>query len=345
MSTLLNRPNIAVVAKEAGVAKSTVSRVLNGGSASAQVRARVSAVIKKLGYTPTPTARNLALGQAGSLGLVVETSQGAWFMQILGGVEEELANRRISLLLSSTVLTGKYDPRTVAGWINERRVDALILCRPTKRDRELVEAARQSRIPMSLIAPDEEFGQGHVLRSQNREGAREVGDHLWSLGHRRFAFVGGPKESVDTRDRLLGVEDALAKWGARIPAAQIRYAPSYTDEGGRDYAQAWLKLPRDKAPTAVVFGNDTLALGFMAIVQQHGIRVPRDVSAVGFDDVPESALIWPGLTTSRQEARAMAASACRSVLARLENPSARPAPIEFPMTLVVRQSTGPPPNR
>jgi LacI family transcriptional regulator len=220
------------------------------------------------------------------------------------------------------------------------------LCRPTRREKNLVTAAKDAAIPMALIAPDDDFGTGDIFRSSNRDGARELGDHLWSLGHRRFGFVGGPKESADARDRLQGLQDALGKWGARVPSHHVRYATSYGADGGREYAESYLRLPRERAPTAVVCGNDTIALGFMAKVLQNGVRVPRDVSVVGFDDVPEAQLVWPGVTTARQEARAIGAAACRAVLARAEGRNGGRATVtEFPTTLMVRQSTGPAPER
>ncbi|HET9959885.1 MAG TPA: LacI family DNA-binding transcriptional regulator, partial [Polyangiaceae bacterium] len=108
------------------MSKSTVSRVINGGYASAEVRARVAKVIQKLSYTPWTTARNFSLGRAGSFGLVVWNTQSEWITQILGGIEEELSSKHISLLVGSLVLRGTYDTSTVSSWIRERRIDALI---------------------------------------------------------------------------------------------------------------------------------------------------------------------------------------------------------------------------
>jgi DNA-binding LacI/PurR family transcriptional regulator len=196
-------------------------------------------------------------------------------------------------------------------------------------------------LPISLIAPDEPFDFGQVFSSRNKSAGEEVAAHLWELGHRRIAFVGGPKESIDTRERLQGLQDALARWGTRLGPRNIRYWPDYVAQGGHDYAQRWLKMTPEQAPTAIVFGNDALALGFMRSALLKGVRIPDQVSVVGFDDSPEAGLVYPGLTTARQEARALGAAACRSLLERIDVPQQRAtARIEFPMSLIVRESTG-----
>src|SRR5687767_2606973 len=196
------RPDIAEVAKHAKVSKSTVSRVINGGYASAEVRARVAKVIAKLGYTPWTTARNFSLGRAGCVGLVMEDTQSEWITQILGGIEEELTMKHISLLVGSLVLRDKYDATTVSSWIRERRVDGLIFARASKRERPLIDAAKKSGIAVALIAPDESFKGVQILRSDNTTAGKEIAEHLYGLGHRRMAYVGGHKESLDARQRF-----------------------------------------------------------------------------------------------------------------------------------------------
>src|SRR6476620_1814524 len=168
------RPDIAEVAKHAKVSKSTVSRVINGGYASAEVRARVAKVIQKLGYTPWTTARNFSLGRAGSFGLVMEDSQNEWITQILGGIEEELTSKHISLLVGSLVLKDKYDSTTISSWIRESRVDGLIFARAGRREKALIESARKAGLAVSAIAPDENFKGVQVLRSDNAAAGKEI---------------------------------------------------------------------------------------------------------------------------------------------------------------------------
>jgi DNA-binding LacI/PurR family transcriptional regulator len=345
-STRANRkPNIAFVARRAKVAKSTVSRVLNGGYASPEVRARVLKVIEKLDYTPWSTARNFSLGRTGCFGLVVEDTQGEWLPQILGGIDEEIGTRHISLLLGSVIYNGRYDSTTIKVWIRERRVDGLIFAHAGREEAELIEAAKESGIGLVLIAPDQAFPGVTVLRSRNADAAHGVAKHLVELGHRRVAFVGGPSGSVDTRERLKGLEKGLRERKIPLPSSSISFSAAYSIKDGVAYAEKWLKLDRGRAPTAVVLANDSLALGFMRTVLAAGVRIPKDVSVVGFDDIPSAGLVFPALTTARQRLRDIGASASRSLLKQLESPDASSTPTHFPMELVVRESTGPAPKR
>src|SRR3954465_3495296 len=145
---MAGRTDIAEVARHARVSKSTVSRVINGGYASAEVKARVAKGIARFGYTPWTTARNFSLGRAGCFGLVMEDSQSEWITQILGGIEEELTAKHISGSLGSLVLRGTYDSATVTSWIREHRVDGLSFARPGKREKALPVPAPKVNVPI-----------------------------------------------------------------------------------------------------------------------------------------------------------------------------------------------------
>jgi LacI family transcriptional regulator len=335
-----SRPTIAMVAEQAGVAASTVSRVLNGGYASIEVKQRVAKAIESLSYTPSTNARSLKLGRSGSIGVVVETTQGPWFTHLLGGIEAELSESKMSVSLGSLALRGHYDARQVRAWIDDLRVDGLVFARAGKREEPLVRAAAAARLPMAFVTPDEDFGVGHVFRAKNRSAGYEVGEHLVALGHRRIGFAGGPHDAADTVERLSGLIDRLR--GAGIECEEPWFAESYEAAAVNDYAERWLSLG-ERAPTAVVAGNDALALGFMRVVQRAGLRIPSDVSVVGFDDVADAAFSWPGLTTASQPIQRMGIAACRSLLDQIEQPELRGYKVdEFAMELVVRESTAAP---
>jgi LacI family transcriptional regulator len=338
------RATIGVVAKRAQVAASTVSRVLNGGYASPEARARVEAAVKELGFAPSPAAKSLRLGRAGSIGLVVETSQGAWFTQLLGGIEEELIERQSSVLLGSLALRGHYDASTVESWMRERRVDGIIFVRYGRREKPLLTLGQKANIPCVFVAPDERVRSGLVVRAKNREAGERIAQHLLDLGHRHFWYVGGPSEAMDSQDRLAGLQQGLANAGITLKASEVQNAESFRAEDGIPAAQKWLKLPRKSAPTAVVLANDALAFGFMRTVLQAGVNVPGQVSITGFDGVPEGALCWPGLTSAAQPVQEMGRYACNALMDMIEARTVRPfAAREFPMELVVRESTGPVP--
>jgi DNA-binding LacI/PurR family transcriptional regulator len=335
------RVTIIDVATQAGVAVSTVSRVLNGGYASRDAQRRVERVARELAFTPSVTARNLKRGLKGCLGLVVESSQGAWFQQLLGGVEEELVDESVGVMLGSLAMSGRYDPAAVEQWIVERRVDGIIFLRCTQRERLIVDHATREGIPMVFVAPDENFDAGTAFFAHNRDAAHDVADHLVGLGHRRIAFVGGPEASLDSQDRLAGLREGLAGTPGALRPSAVSFAGTYLPAGGAEYARRWLSMPRTQAPTAVVFGNDELALGFMRAVLEQGVRIPDAVSVVGFDGTSLSALYWPGLTTAEQPTRAMGKSACRALLRIVQaGEKTRTPDLHLPMTLRIRESTG-----
>jgi len=336
------RSTIIEVAAKANVAFSTVSRVLNGGYASPEVRARVEQAARELNYTPSPIARNLKTGRQGCIGVVVESSQCSWFTQVLGGIEEALADKTISALLGSLNLRGSYDASTIERWIADRRIDGLIFARCTRREEGLVTQAREAQLPMVFVAPDENFAAGPVFVARNREAARTLTEHLINYGHRRFAFLGGPERSVDALERLGGLRDALTASEIELEAEHVLFGDTFPQQGAIAYAERWQAMPRAAAPTAVMCGNDTLALEFLRVVLQHGVRVPDEVSVVGFDGVPEGALYWPGLTTAKQPSQALGNAACRALMQMIESPDvASPERIDLPAEVIVRESSGP----
>jgi LacI family transcriptional regulator len=337
-----DKPTIRVVAERAQVAVSTVSRVLNGGYASDDVKSRVKLAIEELGYSPSITAQSLVTGRTGCIGVVVSNTHTSWFSQILAGIEEQLANSRQSVLLASLLVDGRYDSSAVSSWITEHRVDGLIFIRYTRRESQIFAAAKRAGLPIVLIGPDVNAPGSLIVRCNNVEGGRLVAQHLRGLGHERIAFAGGPKDSLDSRDRLAGLRKELATHSIEIRARDVWFGPSYAPEAGSEYAEHFLSQRLQGRATAVALGNDAMAMGFMRTVLQRGIEVPRQVSVVGFDGIPEGGLYWPGVTTCVQPVRRMGASGCRALLDTLTTPDqSRVTTVEYGVELLVRESTGP----
>lgn len=336
------KPTIAQVAEQAQVATSTVSRVLNGGYASPAVKTRVRQVIRDLGYTPSLTARNLKLGRTGIIGVVVETSQSAWFTELLGGIEERLADERTSLVLGSLSPRGQHQPGSVWSWIRERRVDGLIFARPAGDERALVDAAKSAGLAFACVAPEQSYSEGTTLSAMNRAAGRELARHLSALGHERVAFFGGSERSLAMQDRLAGLLEGLRALGLSLTDAS--FAEGSDAAAGASHARYWLSLAPGVAPTAAVLGNDTMALAFMRTVQRQGIAIPDQLSVTGFEGLPEAELYWPGLTTMAEPLRQMGIDACDYVLGELRSGKAdEPASRDYAMRLVARESTGPVP--
>jgi LacI family transcriptional regulator len=335
---LQKKPTIAMVASQAGVAVSTVSRYLNGHYVSPEVRARLGDVIETLGYSRSWTARNLSLGRRGSIGVIVDSIEDPWFVQVLLGVEEELASRDSSLMLASLELLGRYDPARVFEWIRDHRVDGMILAKAQRRDRPILQAAALAKLPVVAVAPDERVPDVQVLHCNNVEAGMLAADHLVDLGHVRIAFAAGPAHSIDSRHRLRGVREGLARRKLRLDPALVFTVGSWQLEAGTTFAQSLLGRPLPM--TAIVFANDALALGFLRVAHERGVRVPQDLSVVGFDGLPMGAISWPSLSTVAQPIRDMGRVACRRLFEAIAQPGSVEQ-IQFRMTLVPRESTGP----
>lgn len=340
--TIVAKPTINAVADRADVAISTVSRVLNGGRTSEEIRRRVRLAIEELGYAPSVAARNLVRRRTDCIGLAVNSTQSPWFSEILVGIEEALVQSQKSVLIASMMLHGSYDPAPVASWIQERRIDGLILVRFSRRDQPLFQSATDHGLPVALIAPDLPADAAYSVRSDNLAAGELVAAHLVELGHRSVGFASGPHESVDGRERLQGLERGLARHGIGIDPRHVHFAPTYSRDAAIAYARAHLKLPQRERPTAVVLGNDTMALAFMRTVLQGGLRVPHDVSVVGFDGTPDGEQCWPSLTTVVQSTRRMSREVCAALLHRIDRDPSASGKQQYPVALLVRESSGRP---
>ncbi len=335
-----DQPTIVEVAESAGVAISTVSRVLNGGSASAKSQARVAAAVAALGFSPSAAARNLKTGKTGIVGIAGASAKAAWFTELLDGMEKELSRRAASVAICALEREGTYDAGPVIAWIENRSVDYLILVRPGKREASLCERAWDAGIKVISLVPDVLVKRGLSITANNLRGGRLAAEHLRGLGHEAICFLGGPADSIDTRDRLQGLNEHL---NCPVPEELVRYGKSYEIESGIELAEIWLNCPKLRRTTGVVLGNDSLALGFMRTVQAAGLRIPQDLSVLGFDGVAAGALVWPGLTTIAQPVSLMGAELAETLMSdnadvELEKRMTR----AYQLSLVIRESTGAP---
>lgn len=327
-------PTIRTVAQEAGVSVGTVSRALNHGPVSPELAEKVKRAIDALGFTPHPGARSLAKRQSHTIGLVVNSTRGSWFSELIAGVEEALLPSRRSVVIGTLRLTGEYDDAVIRAWLQERRVDGLLFVRSSKRESSLLEAASASNIPVALIAPDVHGKAMLEVHAHNTTGGRLAAQHLWDLGHRRIGFLGGPKASSDTQARLKGVREVFRQNGGSPP--QVWFASNYYTDGGRDLVNPFLAL--SQPPTAIVCASDALALGLAKGLMQAGLKIPDDVSLVGFDNSPEAETFWPGLTSVAQPTREMAKAACAALVAHIDGKLVA-VKNEFELSLCVRNST------
>ncbi|MET7899939.1 LacI family DNA-binding transcriptional regulator [Streptomyces sp. NPDC005355] len=332
------RPTMKDVAERAGVAVSTVSYVLNdSGPVAADRRVRVLEAVSALGYLPNESARNLKRRSVATVGLVVPDLVNQYFAMIAEGVEQAASEKDVLVVFCTPEATGDGESWN-SRLLRSQRLDGLIyLSGAETRMEPLVELTRVG--PVVLV--DEKlpgFGLPCVV-SQNRRGAREIAAHVTSLGHEQLAILSGPLELWTAEQRLSGYREAIAAAGLDPDTVPLLVG-DYRMSSGEQLAAEILSRPAGERPTALICANDLMAIGALSYCRRAGLRVPEDVSVVGFDDLPFASLLTPGLTTVRQPAREMGVKAAKLLLGMVDG--AEPAsPPPSPVSLKIRESTGP----
>lgn len=325
------------IAEAARVSRATVSLVLRSSPlVHADTRARVEAQMRKLGYVYNRAAANLRRQTSSSVALVINDLSNPFFAEFAAGVDEALAAAGYVTLLGGTGESASRQ-QAVLGSLMEHHPAAIILSPAEGSDASRVAHAVGTHTPVLVFNRELEGAGWDFLGLDNRRGARLATEHLLKQGHRRIAFFGGHAESSSCRERRLGYNDALVAAGVTPePQWQIECAPTRLEAA----AQTGALFVRDPVPTAAVCYNDAVALGLMLGLARRGRRPGHDFAVTGFDDIPESAMSVPPLTTLAADPRARGRQAATLVLARLQNtPGAHKRTI-VPVQLVVRESSG-----
>ena len=328
-------PTMFDVAERAGVSHQTVSRVLNGlTGVAAATKVRVEQAIAELNYTPSPAARAMAKRRSGSIGLIQAGRPDYGPSNAALGFNE--AARDAGYTVSQASMRS-LDVDALAQAVHRlvlQRVEAIVLI---SGERDGVEVIRgiDAGVPLVAVASEREPGL-HRLAIDQYAGARLATEHLIGLGHRAIRHVTGPSDSMDAAERRRGWRDAMRERGLE---AREPYTGDWLAASG--YAAGGSMLADDDA-TAVFVANDQMALGLLHACSEAGVRVPDELSVVGFDDIPEAAFFNPPLTTLRQDFDALGRDVMATVLDLLrDEPSAADRTSRVP-ELVVRASTAAP---
>ena len=326
------------VAARAGVSHQTVSRVINGHpNVAPQTRERVERAIRELGYRPNTAARALVTGSTRTIGFVTVNINQYGPAQTLVGLER--AARAAGYSLSVTVLDEATADamRDAVDRFVAQSVDA-VLALATYDD--AVEALHAVHTPLPLVTVQSGGAvEEPAVGVDQVAGARLATRHLLDLGHRTVHHVTGPADSQESRDRIEGWRTELSAAGAPEPVClHGDWTPSSGYEAGRRLAA---RRRDGEEITAVFLANDQMAMGLLAALHEEGIEAPRDVSVVGFDDLPEAPYLTPPLTTVRQDFAELGHRAVELVLARLAGRELHLQPV--PPELLVRSSSGPVP--
>ncbi len=335
------RLTIRQIADLAGVSIATVSRVLNGRDDVADdTRDLVRRVIRENGYTANRSARGLSAGRTGLVGILVPLVYPVYFSAILAGAAEALSERDLQIVLSPT---GHEHDREVS--VLDRLhglTDGALIILPEESSDELerlLDGGYRFVVLDPLMPLDERIPS---VSAAHTSGADQAMRHLLDIGHRRIAQITGPRGWVATEDRRRGYRAALAAAGILPdPALELEAEPEIAP--GRDATKAFLDLP--EPPTAIFAFNDNLAIGAVQAARERGLRVPEDLSIVGFDDVEHATIVSPALTTVRQPLAEMGRTAVSLLMRLLEGHRFETLHVELATRLVVRESTAAPPGR
>ena len=334
--------NIKAVAKRAGVSTATVSRTINGSDkVSPKTAERVQRAIAALNFYPNTNARALGSGRSNLYGLIISDITNPFFPELVKAFEDIAVEHGQEVLIANT----NYDPKVMEMCVVrmlQRKVDGLAIMTSEMDDR-LLEVVTRRDIPLvslDTVAPAPGWSS---VRMDYAAGIRAGLAHLAEMGHERIGFVSGPMRLNSARVRLTAFTEWMEERGLEVPAAWVQEG-NHRVEGGRDAMRRMLAATEDGVrPTAVMGSNDLTAIGMLGAMHEAGLRVPEDMSLVGYDDIQLSEYTQPALTTLRLSRGEIATAAFRALFKARRVAGAEPVDGEDHLiqpVLVVRGSTG-----
>ncbi len=331
------------LARELGISITTVSRGLAGYDDVAEdTRQRILDTADRLGYQPNLTARRLQKQQTGILGFIMPTFgprfSDPFFSEFIAGIGNEAANHDYDLLVSTHAPDSDGERKTYQRAVTRAWVDGLIVVRTREEDAR-IQLLSQHKFPFVAFGrTDDEYDFPYV-DEDGEAGMRTLVQHFIDLGHRRIAFISPPSGLMFGRYRLKGFRDTMADNGLPVLPGWI-VEGDMTQRGGAELTEQILALtPR---PTAILAGNDLMALGVMTRVQQQGLTVGEDIAVGGFDDIPLVEHTNPPLTTIHQPIYEIGRRTCAMLIDIINGRAPTNPHVLLTPTLVVRASSGPP---
>jgi LacI family transcriptional regulator len=334
----MSRKTIDDVAKAAGVAIKTVSRVLNDEpNVREETRARVLAAVEALHYFPSLSARSLAGRRSYLIGLVYENPSANYIVDVQHGAMARCRQEKFRLFVHQCSGRDAELIRDVIGLVDQTHVDGLVVCPPLSQSVDLMRALDRRKLPFVRIAPSHLDHRSPFVDMDDEGAGRAMTEHLIELGHRRIGFIIGDPTHYASGRRLSGYKAALQ-------AHQIPHEPQYVTQGlftfesGLSAGRQLLSLPNP--PTAIFASNDDMAAGVLIAAHELELQVPQQLSVAGYDDTYIARITWPRLTTVHQPSYDLAWSATDLLMQALKNGDGAKT-TRLPHQLVVRESTGP----
>jgi len=328
------------VAQHAQVSVATVSHVINDTRFVAEAtRVRVQQAIEALRYVPSALARSLKSNRTHTVGMMIPNSSNPYFAEIIRGIEDTFYEAGFNVILCNSdddpIKQGNY-----VRLLTEKQVDGLIVM-SSGSDVELLDTLRAARMPQVVVDREIDDLAADLVEVNHEAGGFLATQHLLKLGHRRIGCIAGPLGLSSARERVQGYRRALAEAGVTVDDRLIRGA-DFTSAGG--LAAMTSLLDSARRPTAVFASNDLMAIGAICAAAQRGLRIPQDVSVVGFDDIALAAHSNPPLTSVVQPKHQTGQLAAQLLLERIADPSRALQRTILQPSLLVRQSSGPVPE-
>lgn len=330
-------PTIRDVAKLAGVAPITVSRVINDSDyVSRETRQRVEAAIETLGYVPNMLGPSLRFQQTMTLALVVTDITNPFFTTVTRGVEDVAQANGYSTILCNTDESEKKQAQYLH-MLLRRKVDGILLV-PASSSAEPIRLIQKQGVPLVVLDREIPEVEVDIVRADSEAGAYQLTKHLLSLGHRIITMLAGPKSVSTAVDRVSGYCRAMREAGLEVCDSQVFWG-GFTQESG--FALTKQALSASPRTTALFAANNFVAIGAIQALQELNIRVPEDIALVAVDDIPPAFTAHPFLTVAAQPAREMGQQAARLLLERVRGQSDQPyRQIVLSTEMIIRTSSG-----
>ncbi len=338
----MSKVRITDVAERAGVSIKTVSRVINREpNVRGDTRERVESAIEALKYTPNPFARSLAGSRAFVIGLLYDNPSSSYVIDIQRGALKVCRREHYDLLIHPCDYGGRELPVEVGHLLRQSKVDGLLLTPPLSDNEPLLTMLRDSNARFARVAPGDHAEIARSVFTNDRESCAEMTRYLVSLGHRSIAFIVGDPDHKAVAERYRGYLDGLKTAGVPFDQRLVKQGFNTFESG----VECGLELLRQKdRPTAIFASNDEMAVGVIRVAHESGIRIPENLSVVGFDDIPIGRQMFPALTTIRQPVEAMAMTATDLLLGQLRGVAVGQDRIVLESVIQLRESTGPGPH-
>jgi len=335
------RATINDIARLASVSKKTVSRVINQSPfVKPETRAKIDAVIQEIGYQPDPQARGLAFRRSFLIGLVYDNPNAQYIVNIQDGALDALRGSGFELVVHPCDRRSEDFIAGVRRFVERQKLHGVILLPPVSEDANLTRALQEVGCEYVRVASVKLDSTAHMITSNDREATAEVARYLESLGHQKVGLIAGPNQYRSAHERAGGFLNVLQQHGIRVPPDYVLEG-AYTFDSGVVCAEAL--LARNPRPTAIFACNDEMAAGVYKAAYRLGLRIPEDLSVVGFDDSPLASRLWPSLTTVRLPIRDMGRLAAAKLLPNMPRTEADTAATSLVVPhLIVRDSSRPP---